>query len=206
MPDLRRQVFDRLREEINAGSLGDDERLTELVVAKRYDVSRTPAREALALLVHEGLLVPEGRGYRVPTFSRKDIDDMFEIRELVEPYAAACIARDATDKELKALLAFVTAEARHVSSSAAYAKANQRIRARIFSLLRNPKLHAVASSFDDRLVFIRRQTLRDAQTREISAAGNVRLAEALAAHDEAGAAEAMRHLLAAAHRAIVALL
>jgi DNA-binding GntR family transcriptional regulator len=206
VPDLRRQVFDRLREDINAGSLGDDERLTEMTVAKRYEVSRTPAREALALLAHTGLLVPEGRGFRVPVFSRKDIDDMFEVRGLIEPYAAACIARDAGNGELKALLTFVIAEARHVTSSSAYAKANDRIRERMFSLLRNPKLHAAVSSFDDRLVFIRRQTLRDRETRDISAAGNVRLAQALAARDETGAAEAMRHLLAEAHRAIIALL
>ena len=103
VPDLRQQIFDQLRESINSGSVPHDERLTEMTVAKLYNVSRTPAREALALLSQAGLLAQDERGYRVPSFSRKDIDDVFEVRHLIEPYAVACIARDATDAELKSL-------------------------------------------------------------------------------------------------------
>lgn len=44
VPDLREQVFTKLREDINAGAIGDDERLTEMTVAKLYDVSRLRRR------------------------------------------------------------------------------------------------------------------------------------------------------------------
>jgi DNA-binding GntR family transcriptional regulator len=206
VPDLRQQVFDQLREEINSGTLADDEKLTEMTVAARYSVSRTPAREALALLVHAGLLVPEGRGYHVPAFSKSDIDNVFEVRRLIEPYAVGRIARDAADADLKAMLKFVTAEVKKTVDDLGYVKANQRLRARIFSLLENDKLQATIASFDDRLVFIRRQTLRDPAIRRISAEGNLRMAEAIAARDADAADKLMRHLLDEAQKAIVALI
>lgn len=206
VPDLRQQVFDQLREDINSGRLADDEKLTEMTVAARYNVSRTPAREALALLVQAGLLVPDDRGYRVPAFSKADIDNVFEVRRLLEPHAVACIALDASDAELKSMLKFVAAEVRRNAADISYVQSNQRIRARIFSLLRNDKLHGVIASFDDRLVFIRRQTLRDPVVRKISSSGNLRLAEAIAARDVDAAETCMRHLLDEAYRAIIAII
>ncbi len=206
VPDLRQQVFDQLREDINSGTIADDEKLTEMTVAGRYNVSRTPAREALALLGQAGLLVPEGRGYRVPSFSKSDIDNVFEVRRLIEPYAVACIAREANDADLKSMLKFVTSQVKKNAGNLGYVKGNEHIRTRIFSLLRNDRLCAVISSFDDQLVFIRRQTLREPTIRQISAQGNLRLAEAIAARDVPGAEACMRHLLAQAYQAIVSLI
>jgi DNA-binding GntR family transcriptional regulator len=204
VPDLRQQIFDQVRESINSGAVGSDERLTEMTVAKRYNVSRTPAREALALLLQAGLVTQDERGYRVPTFSRSDIDNVFEVRGLVEPYAVTCICRDATDAELKALSKFASAELKRSTNRESYADSNKRIRTRLFSLLRNDKLLAVVTAFEDRLAFIRRQTLRDPVTRKISAEGNARLIEAIAARDAAGAESCMRYLLDEAYKAVIA--
>ena len=206
VPDLRQQVFEKLREDINSGAVADDEKLTELTVAARYAVSRTPAREALALLVHDGLLAPEGRGYRVPAFSKTDIDNVFEVRRQIEPFAVSCIARDASDADLKAMLKFVAGEIKKNGDNTGYVKSNQRIRARIFSLLTNDALQSVIASFDDRLVFIRRQTLRKAATRTISAQGNLRMAKAIAARNPAEAEACMRYLLDEAQKAIVSMI
>jgi len=206
VPDLRRQIFDQLRESINSGAVRSDERLTEMTVAKRYNVSRTPAREALALLLQAGFLAQDERGYRVPAFSRADIDNVFEVRRLVEPYAVTCICRDATDAELKALLKFANAELKRALDRDSYAESNKRIRTRLFGLLRNDKLLAVVTSFEDRLAFIRLQTLRDPGTRRISADGNARLITAIAARDALAAETCMRYLLDEAYKAVVALI
>lgn len=206
VPDLRQQVFDQLRESINGGEIAADERLTEMTIAKRFNVSRTPAREALALLSQAGLLVQDDRGYRVPSFSRVDIDNVFEVRGLIEPYAVAWISREATDAELKALAKFTASELKRSIDNAAYADANKKIRARLFALLRNDKLLTFVESFDDRLAFIRVQTLRDPATRKISADGNAQLIAAVTARDAAAAEASMRYLLAEAHKALIALI
>ena len=206
VPDLRQQIFDQLRDSINAGAVGNDERLTEMTVAKRYNVSRTPAREALALLLQAGIVAQDERGYRIPSFSRSDIDHVFEVRHLVEPYAVGCICRDAADADLKALSKFAAAQLKRDAESDAYADANKRIRARLFGLLQNDKLLAIVTSFEDRLAFIRVRTLRDPVTRKISSDGNARLIAAVTARDARAAQACMKYLLDEAHKAVVALI
>lgn len=206
VPDLRQQVFDRVRESIHAGALADDERITEMTVAKLYSVSRTPAREALALLSQAGLLAQDERGYRLPSFSRRDIDELFEVRRLIEPYAVRTICNDASDAELEALAAFARRELARSGETAKYAEANRRLRARIFRLVRNAKLNELVHSFEDRLAFIRVRTLRDPAIRRISSEGNGRLVEAISRRDADVAERTMHYLLDEAQAAIVALL
>ena len=206
VPDLRQQIFDQLRESINSGTVPHDERLTEMTVAKLYNVSRTPAREALALLSQAGFLAQDERGYRVPSFSRKDIDDVFEVRHRIEPFAVACIACDATDSELKALARFAAAELSRSAENAGYVEANKRIRSRMFALLRNDKLQQLIGMFEDRLAFIRVRTLHDPAIRLISAEGNQRLVDAIARRDAQAAEKCMRYLLVEAHKAVISLL
>jgi DNA-binding GntR family transcriptional regulator len=206
VPDLREQIFERLRASIRAGEVSHDDRLTEMTVAKQFDVSRTPAREALALLFQAGMLTQDARGYRLPPFSRKDIDDLFEVRHLIEPYAVRQIAEAATDAELKALERFAKTELRRSGQDMRYVEGNRRVRARLFSLLRNDKVLQLVNLFEDRLAFIRVRTLSDPAIRRISVEGNQRLIAAIAARDADGAEETMRYLLSEAHKAVVALL
>lgn len=57
-------------------------------------MSRTPVREALSRLAAEGIVeLRPNRGARLVELSRKDIDEIFDMRALLEPYAAACAAR-----------------------------------------------------------------------------------------------------------------
>lgn len=206
VPDLRDQIFERLRESILAGEISGDERLTEMTVAKLYSVSRTPAREALALLFQAGLLAQDDRGYRLPSFSRQDIDDVFEVRRLIEPYAVRSICADASDAELKALARAAKTELARGKEHTSYVEANRRLRTRLFQLLRNEKLQQLVSLFNDRLAFIRVRTLRDPATRRISVEGNRRMIDAVVRRDAGEAEAAMRYLLDEAQKATIALL
>ena len=63
--------------------------LNELELAQKIGVSRTPVREALLLLVADGLvkMVP-GRGAYVPPLSGREVRDLMDLRGLLERYAA----------------------------------------------------------------------------------------------------------------------
>ncbi|GLZ47016.1 GntR family transcriptional regulator [Actinomycetospora sp. NBRC 106375] len=93
-----------LREAILTGDLAAGAHLGEVEVAARLGLSRTPVREALTRLAAEGLVELEAhRGARVTSFSRDDLDGIFDVRLALEPRATARAARHATAGDLDAL-------------------------------------------------------------------------------------------------------
>jgi len=91
MASLR--VRDLLEEAILEGELKPGERLRAEALAQRFGTSRTPIREALLQLEAQGLVdVEPNRGAVVRTFDRDDLQDLYELRALLEPHAAALAA------------------------------------------------------------------------------------------------------------------
>jgi DNA-binding GntR family transcriptional regulator len=78
-----------IREAILEGRLAPGQRLKEEELARELGVSRTPVREALLLLQTDGLveLTPR-RGARVRSYAVDDLDDMYQLRAVLEGYAA----------------------------------------------------------------------------------------------------------------------
>ncbi|AZO79475.1 MULTISPECIES: GntR family transcriptional regulator [unclassified Bosea (in: a-proteobacteria)] len=75
----------RLREAIDAGHWQPGDLLRQEQIAAEYGVSRIPVREALAQLQSEGLLeVAHYRGARVSRPQAQEIDELFDLRLMVE--------------------------------------------------------------------------------------------------------------------------
>jgi GntR family transcriptional regulator of vanillate catabolism len=82
-----------LRELVLKGQFLPGEHLSEPQLVARLGVSRTPVREALSRLAHEGLLYTAGTGrYRVREFSMSDVRDAIELRGVLEGTAARLAA------------------------------------------------------------------------------------------------------------------
>jgi GntR family transcriptional regulator, vanillate catabolism transcriptional regulator len=82
-----------LRQLVMEGELRAGDRLSEVRLAARLEVSRTPLRLALAQLEHEGLLEPvPGGGFVVRSFSGRQVLDAIELRGLLEGHAARLAA------------------------------------------------------------------------------------------------------------------
>ncbi len=81
-------LYTELQKDILSGALPDGSKLTEQAVCKRYNVSRTPVREALRQLEADGLIenIPN-RGAYVTGLSKRDISDLFDLRALFEVQA-----------------------------------------------------------------------------------------------------------------------
>jgi DNA-binding GntR family transcriptional regulator len=79
-----------IREAIIDGRLEPGERLKEEELAGELGLSRTPIREALAVLQAEGLVeTAPNRGATVRAHDAEDLDDLYRLRALLEGYAAA---------------------------------------------------------------------------------------------------------------------
>ena len=83
------------------GSMVPGQRLDEMVLAKKYGVSRTPVREAIRALTAIGLVQNTGRqGSQVAKLSISMLIEMFELMAVLEGMCAQLAARRATKNQL----------------------------------------------------------------------------------------------------------
>jgi len=78
--------------------------IREAELAVRFEVSKSPVRDALISLEREGLVITIPRqGYRVAPLSISDMLDMFHLRAALERANIERIIRNASDEQLQAL-------------------------------------------------------------------------------------------------------
>jgi DNA-binding GntR family transcriptional regulator len=95
-----------IREAIVDGRLQPGQRLKEEELARQLGISRTPVREALLILQAEGLvLATPNRGAMVRAHDAADLDDLYQMRALLEGYAARRAAVRIVDADLTRLRA-----------------------------------------------------------------------------------------------------
>src|SRR3954464_14907703 len=105
------RVRDELQHAILEGVLQPGERLRAEALAQRFGTSRTPVREALLQLEAQGLVdVEPNRGAVVRRFDRAALRDLYEVRALLEPQAAARAARRIGPEAIRELEALCEAE------------------------------------------------------------------------------------------------
>jgi DNA-binding GntR family transcriptional regulator len=106
--NLRTQVVEKLRQAIVDGHFAPGVRLIERELCDLLGVSRTLVREALRQLEAEGWV--ENVPYRGPIVAATSTDEarqLYEIRAVLEGWAAQCCAENATDKDLAELSGLV---------------------------------------------------------------------------------------------------
>jgi DNA-binding GntR family transcriptional regulator len=109
---LRKQVVAILREAILACRMEPGTVLNERELAEQLGVSKTPVREALSLLNHEGLVqILPRQAYVVTPITVRDVHECFDLRIILECAAVELAAVRITDAELDALDQVVSGEA-----------------------------------------------------------------------------------------------
>ena len=104
----REKTYEQLKSAIFSGRFSPGERLAEEHLAEEMGVSRTPVREALHKLEQDGLIEPMGgRGFCIPRDSPEEIEDLFEIRTVLEGYTLRLICEKVTDEQIAQLEAIV---------------------------------------------------------------------------------------------------
>ena len=101
---VREKTYEYLKTGIFSGRFRPGERLAEEHLATELGVSRTPVREALHKLEQDGLIEPlESRGFCIPRDSEKEIEDLFELRTVLEGYTLKIICERITDEQIAML-------------------------------------------------------------------------------------------------------
>ncbi|HET7304934.1 MAG TPA: GntR family transcriptional regulator, partial [Segeticoccus sp.] len=98
---IQGRVIEAMRERIISGELEPGTSLSEIALAEAFGVSRTPVREALKQLQTEGLVEIRPRvGTFVTAPSRREINELFEMKALLEGAAARLLAQRGSVPEL----------------------------------------------------------------------------------------------------------
>jgi len=101
---IRRKVYDYLREKLLSGEVAPHEHLIEAKIAQEIGTSRTPVREALHNLEMEGLIKSIPRvGYVVKPISEQEVEEICEIRAVIEMLGARWAVAKANQKVIEEL-------------------------------------------------------------------------------------------------------
>lgn len=97
-------AYDSIRKEILDGSLKPDQRLRLVELAKRYELSEMPVREALRMLQRDGLVIMQNhRGVTVSRLSWERAAEFVEVRTHLEVLAAILATPHHSEQSLKLL-------------------------------------------------------------------------------------------------------
>ncbi|WP_139998993.1 GntR family transcriptional regulator [Paenibacillus paridis] len=97
---ISEHVYTTIKKEILAGELQPGARLLVLEIAKKFNISQAPVREALERLKSAGFItgIPN-KGSVVSTITSKEIKDIFELREIIEGFAVRQTMRQLTEAD-----------------------------------------------------------------------------------------------------------
>lgn len=198
---LAEDVCRRIADEIVLGQLAPGSRLDEISLATRFNVSRTPIREALKQLAIMGLVeTRRNRGSVVAALTIDQLNHMFEaIGELEAACARHAALRMSADDRARMLE--YHAEGRAAMQAAdvnRYEAANLELHAVIIRGCYNPVLIDMATSLRDRVSSFRRTQFRNLERMGESFEEHSVIVEAILAHDVITTYREMRsHLLSA---------
>lgn len=117
---LTERVYELLRTQILTAQRRPESFLLEHELAAEFGVSKTPIREALRLLVHEGwVLVLPRKGYLVRPLRFEDVREIFAMRQVIEPYLVVEAIKRATPAQLDELESHIDAQAGAADAAAA---------------------------------------------------------------------------------------
>jgi DNA-binding GntR family transcriptional regulator len=98
---LRERIYEEIVRMIVSGELPSGTPLDEKALTEKLQVSRTPFREALGTLAKEGLIeIKPYRGFYVRSFSRKEVEDLYELRKTLECFAVQLAVPNMSDRHI----------------------------------------------------------------------------------------------------------
>lgn len=136
-------VLEALRNDINNCIYESGQFVTEAEISQKFNVSKTPAREALNYLFQEGLLdkIPR-KGYIVKSLSLAEVQNLFQFRNILERASVELAVRYASEQELQTLSELARAKLDPAAEDIArqYHDLNNNFHISVAKLSRNPYL------------------------------------------------------------------
>lgn len=111
---------------IDQGIYKPGDRLVENELADRFNVSRTPVREALQRLETQSLLARDGRSLIVASLDHNQMAELYVVRAELEGLAARLAAQHASEEEIRVLQGLIAADRLCVDDPDSLARSNRK--------------------------------------------------------------------------------
>jgi DNA-binding GntR family transcriptional regulator len=172
--NLTQRAYRAIRDDILKGRLNQKRRLTEGFFVERLGVSKSPVREALNRLEADGLVVIEPRrGATIVNLSIEDVNEIYELRELLE---AAAVRHVTPDQKICARLRQELEEASAAlrkGDKAAYVLADAGFHRVIAQANTNIRLRRILDNMYGQMLVLRHRTYELSSGRSVVAHGEI---------------------------------
>jgi DNA-binding GntR family transcriptional regulator len=188
-------VYEEIREAIIDLRLHPGEPLREAAMAEQLGVSKTPVREALARLEQEGLVETTSfKGAVVSAYSNQDLQEIYELREMLEGAAARAAAVSASSTTIEALREVIqrSRELRDKGDLSALASLLGHFDLIVYEQVSNQRMHAMIETLRAHLTRIGKLTEEIPGRVVASVEEHAHIVEAIEAGDPDGAERLMR--------------
>lgn len=179
---LSEQVYEKLKAKIISLEFQPGEALQERTLAERLEVSRTPVREALLQLAQEGWVdLNARRSILVRDITMEDIDEIFEVRKVIEEFALREIFARKLNRKLAGELDLVVQEMKAVKDEGlAFSREDLRYHAAFVAILENSRLERIWGNIAEEIVRLGMlSTLKDSAQMDVVLEKHVRLVDHL---------------------------
>lgn len=194
-------IYAALLDAIDRGEYPAGARLVETELAERFGVSRTPVREALNRLESQGVVARDGkRGLAVATLDPDQLGELYDVRELLEGFAARLAARRASPAEIAVLREMVEQDRAQVTDAPALARSNRRFHRQLHHASHNRYLNQMLGSMRRSLALLSGTTLGSPGRGAASIDEHDAIVAAIEARDEEAAEKAARHHILNAYK------
>ena len=152
---IAQKVYESFIDGLRTGAFRPGDRIRAEDVAKSFDVSRTPVREALSRLQERGLLQMTSTGLAVTQLDRMAVLELYAVRELMEGSAARFAAQHASVSDLFTMRQIAEAfAATDPDDPARVAQLNRAFHAAIYEAAHNTFLLTILDGMHDTLMLL----------------------------------------------------
>lgn len=189
-------AYQEVMRAISCGQFAPGDRLREVEIADRLNLSRTPIREAMRRLEADGIVEHRARiGAVVRQLSYAEIVELYEMRIVLERTAAEHAAKHAVEAEIDTLDALNARIEACLSDSAQAAALNQQFHQSLYQSARNRFLIEATRAMSNALLLLGPTTLADEERIAVVCRQHQAIIDAIRSRDEeAAGAAAEAHL------------